>query len=69
LRGPQPWQKHGFQCEKAVKQWRGPEAMAKEQKEAMRADLATDLADLCHQWPFSLANMSMPTSAKIFETE
>jgi hypothetical protein len=66
LRGPQQWQKQGFQCEKAVKQWRSTEAMAKEQKEAMRADLAADLADLRHRWPFSLANVSMPTSTKIF---
>jgi hypothetical protein len=50
LRGFQQKQKHGFQCEKSVQRWSGPDAVAKAQKEVFQADLVADLANLHRRW-------------------
>ncbi len=42
FQGPQQYQKAGFQCEKDVKRWQGPDTMVKEWKEAAHiADLVS----------------------------
>jgi hypothetical protein len=38
LRFSKARQKHGFQCEKTLKRWSGPDATAERRKEPMRAE-------------------------------
>ncbi len=62
--GSQQWQRHGFQCENAVRWWHGPGAMMKGRKGTMWAEWAAGLAGLGRRWLILQGNVSTPTSAR-----